>query len=426
MNMTTKDTSKLAIDGGAPAVTQPVPPMFPGGMRIGAEEEEAVLEVLRSKRLFRYHGPTPGPSKVEELEQAFAAHMGAKYCVAVSSGTGSLMGALAGLSIGPGDEVIVPAYTWIATASAVFALGGVPIIAEVDESLTLDPTDVERKITPHTKVIIAVHMRGGPCRMEELQAIAQRHRLRLMEDTAQSDGASYRGKHLGSIAEVGAFSLQFNKVITAGEGGLIITNDETIWRRALMFHDVIGGARNGIPADEILPGINFRMSELQGAVALAQLKKLDGLIADMRRNHAMLKASMAELAHRKGITFRDSPDPDGDAGLCLVFFLPEIELARRVAAALEAEGVPATTIYSGQRDYHVYCDWAPIMNQRSWSAANAPWAWHDGPLEYRRDMCPRTLDLVQHAVHIDVSPDLTNTQLEEMADGLNKVLGALA
>lgn len=418
------NTNSLAINGGPKAVTQALPAMYPGGLRIGAEEEAAVIEVIRSKRLFRYYGPTQGPSKVEALEKAFAARMGLAHCVAVGSGTASLMAGFAGLGVGPGDEVIVPAYTWIATASAVVALGGVPIIAEVDASLTLDPADVARKITPRTKAIATVHMRGGPSRMDELMSIAKRHHIGLLEDAAQANGGSYKDKPLGAIGDAGAFSLQFNKIITCGEGGLVIAKDDAVWKRAVMYHDVIGGMRNGIPEDEVLPGINVRMSELQGAVALAQLDKLDKLIADMQHHHAMLKESMNDVAQRKGVTFRDSPDAAGDCGLALIFFLPEIAKAREVAAALNAEGLPANTIYSGKRDYHVYCDWSPIVNKRSW-AGGAPWAWHAGELNYTRDLCPRTLDLLQRAVHIDISPDLSNTQLEEMADGLNKVLGAL-
>src|SRR5918994_571111 len=168
---------RLAIEGGMPGVTRPLPRMYPGGMRIGREEEEAVLEVLRSKRLLRYYGPTSGPSRVAELEEAFAAVIGTKHCAAVSSGSAALMCALAGLGVGPGDEVIVPAYTWIASASAVVAMGAVPILAEVDQSLTLDPTDVRRKISPYTKAIIPVHMRGAPSQMNELMAIAHGHNL---------------------------------------------------------------------------------------------------------------------------------------------------------------------------------------------------------------------------------------------------------
>lgn len=416
-------TTKLAIEGGQPAVHSPLPPMYPGGLRIGREEEEAVLEVIRSKRLFRYYGPTPGPSKVAELEKEFAAFMGAPYSLAVTSGSASLICALVGLGIGPGDEVIVPGYTWIASASAVLAAGGVPVLAECDESLTIDPADIERRITPRTKAVIPVHMRGAPCDMDSVMAVARKHGLKVLEDTAQANGASYRGRRLGSIGDAGAFSFQFNKIITCGEGGMVITSDREVWRRALMYHDVIGGARNGIPEEEILPGVNFRMAELQAAVMLAQLRKLDGLLADMRRNKAMLKASIEDVAARKGISFRRENDPTGDAGICLIFYLPEAARANEITEALQAEGVNASVLYRpGHSDYHVYPYWTPIMQQRTWHPNGGPWRWHEGEVRYTPDACPRTLDLLSRAVHIDISPDLSNENIEELAEGLNKVL----
>jgi dTDP-4-amino-4,6-dideoxygalactose transaminase len=203
----TAQTDKLALDGGPPAVQHPIPAMYPGGMRIDREEEEAVLEVLRSKRLFRYYGPNPGPSKVDQLEEAFARHMGTEYALAVASGTTALTSALAALGVGPGDEVIVPGYTWISTAAAPLAVGGVPIIAEVDDSLTLDPADFERKITERTKVVIPVHLRGTPCDMDAIMEIARQHNIAVLEDAAQADGGSYKGRRLGSIGDIGFFSL---------------------------------------------------------------------------------------------------------------------------------------------------------------------------------------------------------------------------
>src|SRR5215213_3251165 len=240
------EATRLAIEGGTPAVTSPLPRMYPGGMRIGREEEEAVLEVLRSKRLFRYYGPTPGPSKVAELEEAFAAVIGVTHAAAVSSGSAALMCALAGLGVGPGDEVIVPAYTWIASASAVVAMGAVPILAEVDESLTLDPADVRRKITPSTKAIIPVHMRGAPSQMDELMAIAREHKLPVLEDADQADAATYRGQRLASVGDVGAFSQNFNTILTCAEGSMVTTDDDGVLRRILMYNDVVGGQRNNV------------------------------------------------------------------------------------------------------------------------------------------------------------------------------------
>jgi 8-amino-3,8-dideoxy-alpha-D-manno-octulosonate transaminase len=417
--------TRLAIEGGTPAVTSPLPRMYPGGMRIGREEEEAVLEVLRSKRLFRYYGPTPGPSRVAELEEAFAALIGVKHCAAVSSGSASLMCALAGLGVGPGDEVIVPAYTWIASASAVVAMGAVPILAEVDESLTLDPADVRRKISRYTKAIIPVHMRGAPSHMNELMAIAREHNLTVLEDVAQADGGSYHGQRLGSIGDVGAFSLQFNKIITCGEGGLVTTNDDGILRRVLMYNDVVGGQRNNVPASEILPGINFRMSELQGAVALVQLGRLDDLLRDMRRRNAEIKDGITGVARQKGVEFRRSNDPDGDTGIALIFFVPTPERAAFITEALEAEGVDAFVLYRPDNvDYHIYAHWSPILGQRTWSANGGPWRWHEGKVDYSPDVCPRTLDLLGRAVHLDVSPDLSDQNVAEIIAAVNKVLSA--
>ena len=400
--------------------------MYPGGNLIGAEEEAAVLEVLRSKRLFRYYGPQPGPSKVAEFEQAFAAHMGAPHAVAVSSGTGALMCAGAGIGLGPGDEVIVPAYTFIAPVASVAHLGAVPILAEVDETLNLDPADVERKITPRTRAIMAVHMRGAAAQMAELQALAQARGLRLIEDVAQSDGGSYRGRRLGSLGDAGCFSFQFNKVITCGEGGVVITADETIHQRALMLQDTVGGPRNNIPQEESLLGMNFRMTELSGAVALVQLGRLDGLLETMRTRKRALKEGMADALARAGGQFRTLADPAGDTGIALIFFMPTVDLAQRAIQALKAEQIGASALYDPDRvDYHVYAHWAPILAQRPWSAQGGPWRWGE-PVNYTADMCPRSLDLLGRAVHLNVNPLFTDEDIAETVTGLNKVLRALA
>lgn len=406
-----------------PALTSPLPPMYPGGMRIAQEEEAAVLEVLRAKRLFRYYGPEPGPSKVEELEKTFAAFVGAQHGLAVTSGTAALICGLTGFGIGPGDEVIVPAYTWIASASAVVAVGAVPIMAEVDESLTLDPHDIEAKISPYTKAIIPVHMRGAPCRMDVIMEVARKHDLLVLEDVAQADGASYKGRRLGAWGDAGAYSLQFNKIITSGEGGMLVTSRADVYERAVMFHDVVGGQRNHVPEERILPGINFRMPELLGAVALVQLRRLDGLLADMRERKRFLKGVVEQAAPRRGVKTRIIHDPAGDASICLVFFLPDAAEARSVSAALDDEGLDNSVMYDANDvDYHVYPHWSPIMNQRAWTPGGGPWVNHPRRIEYSKDMCPRTLDLLGRAVHIDVSPDLSATQLEEMAAALHKVL----
>jgi dTDP-4-amino-4,6-dideoxygalactose transaminase len=400
--------------------------MYPGGMMIDAEEEQAVLDVLRSKRLFRYYGPAEGPSKVEALEKAFATHMESRWALAVTSGTAALLCGLHGIEIGPGDEVIVPAYTWIASAAAVVAVGAIPVMAEVDESLTLDPADVEAKITPYTKAIMPVHMRGAPARMDALMEIAGRRGLRVIEDAAQADGGSFRGRRLGSIGDVGCFSLQFNKIITAGEGGMVITDSEEVWKRAAMYHDVIGGLRNQFTREEILWGINFRMPELLAAVMLVQLGRLDGLLDAMRARKRMLKEGMQEVVSKKGLAFREITDPEGDTAVALVVYVSDPSSADRVAAALRAEYIGAGVMYHPDRmDYHIYAHWLPIMEQRAWTERGGPWRWAQREIRYTKDMCPRTLDLLGRAIHMDVNPLLTNQDVEETIEGVNRVLGAL-
>jgi 8-amino-3,8-dideoxy-alpha-D-manno-octulosonate transaminase len=395
-------------------------------MQIDHEEEQAVLDVLRTKRLFRYYGPAQGPSKVAELEKAFSGFMGTRHGLGVTSGTAALICALAGLGIGPGDEVIIPAYTWIATASAVVALGAVPIIAEVDDSLTLDPQEVERCITPYTKAVIPVHMRGAPCRMDAIVNIARKHNLKVLEDTAQAIGASYRGKRLGSIGDAGAFSLQFNKIITSGEGGMVITNDLQTYQKAVMFHDVIGGLRNQIPENQIFPGVNFRMPELLGAVALVQLHRLDSLLAAMRIRKQMLMDHLSPVLKRKGIFQRTINDAAGDAAICLILYLPEASLTQPVARALEAEGLPIWVLYSPEAvDYHVYAHWSPILGQHTWTPNGGPWKTHPRKIAYSTDMCPRTLDFLSRAIHLDISPNLENNNLEEIAEAVYKVVNSL-
>ncbi len=418
--------ARLAINGGPPARERPDPPLFPGGAAIAVEEEQAVLEVLRAKRLFRFYGLNDGASKVAQLEGAFAEMLGVRHALAVTSGTAALMCGLQGIGVGPGDEVIVPAFTWIASATAVMAVGGIPVIAEIDASLTLDPEDVERKISPHTKAIMPVHMRGAPARMDALLDLARRHGLRVIEDCAQANGASFRGARLGSLGDVGCFSLQFSKIITTGEGGLVATNSREVYHRAFMWHDVSAWEQLGIPEEEVLWGTNFRMPEMPAAIGLVQLQRLPGLVERLRVRQRTLMAGIQEAAQRKDVSFRDTPDPEGDSGLHVVLLFPGAEEARWAVDALHAENIRAGLAYRpDRRDLHVYAHWFPVLEQRTWTPDGGPWRWARREIAYTADMCPRSLDLLGRAVFLDVHPGLTNEELEETIEGVNKVLDAL-
>src|ERR671931_917 len=213
------DRLRLARDGGTPSRTRPEPPMFPGGMEVGDEELEALARVIRSKNVFRYYGVGDGPQETDAFEREFAEHIGARHALLVNAGSAALICGLIGAGVGPGDEVIVPAYTWNATPNAVLASGALPVLAEVDDSLTLDPADVERKLTPRTRAILPVHMRGNAADMRSLVEVARARGVALVEDVCQAAGASFAGERLGTFGDAAAFSLQFNKIITTGEGG---------------------------------------------------------------------------------------------------------------------------------------------------------------------------------------------------------------
>ena len=395
----------LARDGGTPARTRPEAPMFPGGMEAGREEIEALTRVIESKNVFRYYGVGDGPDEVLSFEREFAEHMGAKHALCVNAGSSALICALIGAGIGEGDEVIVPAYTWNATPNAVLASRALPVLAEVDESLTLDPADVERRITPRTRAILPVHMRGAPAAMAELTAIAKQHDLVLIEDVCQAAGATYRGRRLGTFGDAGAFSLQFNKIITTGEGGVLITDRDDLLDLALDVHDCANSVRRGTGLPKFA-GYNFRASELTGAMARVQLGRLDGLLERMRANHARLTAEIAGLP---GLTLRRANDEDGDAGIALIAFADSPAKAAEGASALNAEGVLAMQIYSpATPDLHIYPYWAPVLAALEAAGAEPP-------------DCPRTLDLVERAIHVDVSPLCEEQDLDEITFAFEKV-----
>jgi 8-amino-3,8-dideoxy-alpha-D-manno-octulosonate transaminase len=396
---------KLARDGGVPARTRPEAPMFPGGMEVGDEELEALRRVIQSQNLFRYYGVGDGPDEVASFEREFAEHLGAKHALMVNAGSSALICALVGAGVGEGDEVIVPAYTWNATPNAVLASRALPVLAEVDESLTLDPADVERRISPRTRAIIPVHMRGAPAAMDALSAVAERHGLVLIEDVCQAAGATFRGRRLGTFGDAGAFSLQFNKIITTGEGGVLITDRDDLLDLALDVHDCANSVRRGVGLPKY-PGFNFRASELMGAVARVQLTRLDGLLERMRANHARLSAQVGGLP---GLTLRRANDDDGDAGIALVAFAADAERARDAAHALNAEGVLAMRIYDpGTPDLHVFPFWAPVLAAIEAAGRAAP-------------DCPQTLALLERSIHVDVSPLCDEQDLDEIAFAFEKV-----
>jgi dTDP-4-amino-4,6-dideoxygalactose transaminase len=357
----------------------------PGSQRIGEEEKREVLDVLASGYLFRY-GSLDDPSfkhKVYSFEREFAAGCGVRHAVATSSGTGALICALKAVGLADGDEVIVPAYTFIASYSAVISAGGVPVLAEIDDSLNLDPADIERRLTPRTKAIMPVHMLGNPCALDEIAAICRRHGLRLVEDVCQANGASYHGRRLGSIGEIGAFSLNIFKTVTAGDGGVVTTDDETLYKLAFGYHDQGHmPLRAGVEVGERSQlGTNFRMNELTGAVALAQFRKMDRIIATLREKKSLFKGLIAGLP---GVRFRKLNDPAGECGTLLTVIFESAEKAARVSRTLGTSTVERSGwhVYSNMEHFNAYLK--------------------DKGLPFGRGAYPRTDDLLGRSVNLSV------------------------
>jgi len=411
--------------------TLPSIPMYPGGLEIGDEERRQVLEVLDRKYLFRYYGPEEFPSKVRELELKFAEKTGAKYALALNSCTSALISSLVAVGVGPGDEVIVPGYTFFASCAAIVAAKAIPVIAEVDKSLTLDPEDLEKKITSQTKAIVVVHMRGVPAKIDKIMNIARKHNLKVVEDAAQACGGTYKGKFLGTFGDCGCFSFQYHKIITAGEGGMAVTDDERLYDRLMGYHDAAAcwrPDRFGLPRykGEVFCGVNYRMSELTGAVMLAQLGKLNGLLEKMRKNKKRIKDQIKDI---KGLDFREVPDEAGDTSVCLIFYLPDADKTKKFVKGLRKESITASGVYdSSTPDWHIYAHWKHIMDKATPTPEGCPWTcpYHKGPdVQYSPDMCPNTLDWLGRSIHIDIPPQMSLEDCDMIGERIKKVAKAI-
>ena len=416
-------TGKLAIDGGTPVFPRPLD-TGKGVTLIGEEERKAVLEVLDSRSLFRYYGPNL-LGKVEAFERAASDLLGCRHAVATSSGTAALRAALAALGVGCGDEVVVPAFTFIATVNAVVTTGAVPVFAEMDDTLGLDPGDLGARITDRTAAIVPVHLENAACDMDPILEVAAGAGVPVLEDAAQSMGATYHGRAVGTLGAMGAYSLQLEKNVTSGEGGLVVSDDELLALRAARYQDQGGqfvtsrGSERGGDVEPFV-GENLRMTELAGAIAGVQLGRLEGLLADQRANQRRI---LAGIGSPDGVAFRRRPDPDGDGGSSITMFLPSAESAKQAARALIAEGVPAGQMYRGRP---VYANEA-ILARRTASGKGGPWncAEHPTEVEYRMGMCPRTEDLASRSVIVVVAPAWTAEECDGVAAAVGKVIGTL-
>jgi 8-amino-3,8-dideoxy-alpha-D-manno-octulosonate transaminase len=419
---------------GSQSATRRPPPAAPGIAAIEPgyvgpqffddQERQALQEVLDSGSPFRYWGPGK-PQKVQRFEENFAGYMGTRFALGVTSGTAALDCAVAGLGLGPGDEVIVPAYTWWSDYTCVVHAGALPVFADIDRTFNLDPQDFERKITPRTKAVIAVHLLGGPCDLGPILEIARRHQIAVLEDAAQCVGGSYRGRKLGSLGEVGIYSFQINKMITSGEGGALVTSDPAIYERAARFHDM-GSIRApfterlGSTQLQTFAGENFRMNEFVGAVLGAQLTKLDTMIAQLRC-HA--QAVYEGIRNVEGIRLRQQPDPAGDIGYCVGFEMEDKAARDRCIQELRRRKVPASTL-TGSVLLPIQ---ESVINKR---ARHANWPSFLSPegkaIQYGPETCRQTLGVFDRFVLVRMGAKYTEKIDNYIIDAIREVHGMVA
>jgi len=338
---------------------------MPGLELFGEEERKEVMDVLDTGVLMRYgfDAARKGHWKAKQLEEALQERLGVRYAHVCSSGTAAVCAALAACGVGAGDEVILPPFTFVADPEAVLLAGAVPVFADIDETLCLDPRAVEQAITPRTKAVLAVHMCGSMAHVDGLLEVCRRREVTLIEDNAQALGATFRGKALGTFGDAGILSFDYVKTVTCGEGGAVITDDPRVYELVDAWtdhgHDHRGRDRGADEHEHI--GTNFRISELHAAVGLAQLRKLDRILETQRHHQRFFADGLADLPR---VRFRAVPDPEGDSATFLTFFLPSEAEAGEAAAKLAAARVDGC-FYWYDNNWHYHRKWDHIKQLRS-------------------------------------------------------------
>lgn len=423
--------NRLAIEGGTPVRTTPLPWELPGAHWIGEEERELVDRVVRARSPFRFYGPDP-QRMVDGLEREWCATFGHRHALGVSSGTAALTIALSALGVGPGDEVLVPGYLWVSCLSAVVRVGAIPRLVDIDDTFCIDPDDLRRKIGPHSRAVLCVHMSGAPGRIAEIAQICRAHGLGLVEDCAQAAGARQGGRAVGRFGDIGIFSFQLNKNMTSGDGGLIVAEDEALFRRIVALHD-LGYPRNDAgrldASDEAcqLWGMGARMSELAGAMALAQMRKLPRITEAMRSAKWRIREQVGDLP---GLSFRHIPDPAGDTGPFLLMLLPDGATAQRFIAALRAEGIAGppgslTCITMQEWGMHWYSNIPSLVHRRSNSRDGFPWSHPANAFaagyDYSAGALPRCDEFRARGALLAIGSTLTAADEDDIVTAFRKV-----
>ena len=398
---------------------------MPGFELFGAQEKKEVADVLDSGVLMRYgfDGMRNGHWKAKTLEKSLCEVMQTQYAHTVSSGTAALSVALASAGIGAGDEVIMPTFTFVASFESILALGAVPILVDVDDTLTLAPAAVERAITPNTKVVMPVHMCGSMANLDALRAICDTHKLLLLEDACQAIGGSYKGKPLGSIGDMGCFSFDFVKTITCGEGGAFITNTEAFYENAHKFsdhgHDHVGSDR-GAESHPFL-GYNYRISELNAAVGCAQVKRLQEFVAIQKKHYTLLRNALTSV---DGVVFRTVPEGGEENYSFLNFFLPTEALTREAHSALSKAGVDGC-FYWYDNNWHYYRKWEHLIQKKALGKLPADVLerlpdYSSADFSASDQWIGRTLSCI---IKLSWSPEEVSQRAAAMKEVLTKILG---
>lgn len=425
-----QDQAKESL-AGQPARKTPLPLEFPGVHYMDEQEVEAAVRVLRSKSPFRYYG-VDLQKETDSFESEFARFLGIKHALAVTSGTNALGVALAALGVGPGQEVIVPAYLWVSVAAAVVNQGAIPVVADIDDTFTLDPRDVERRIGAKTSGIILVHMSGAPGDAPAIQALARKKGLFLLEDCAQCAGGSVGGRKVGTFGDMAIFSFQMNKNMTSGEGGCVVTDDPRLYARAFACHD-LGYARdsNGRLVfnnpDLCLWGKGCRMDELRAAVLRVQLSKLPAITAAMRRSKYRIRQ---ELANFPQVQLRRIQDPAGDTGCFLITTYHDAATARRVNEALRAEGIVTepqgiSNVMMTEWGLHLYYNIVSLAEKASVDRGGFPWSLAENQGlggDTHKGACPFADSLFERSILIPIPSCLTPQDEDDIITAFRKVL----
>ena len=393
---------------------------MPGFEVFGDEERKEAQDVLETGVLFRYGFDQARNDhwKARSFEAELAERLSVNHCFLCSSGTAALSIALAACGVGAGDEVIVPPFTFIATIESVIAAGAVPVFAEIDETLCLDPEAVKAAVTPRTRAVLPVHMCGSMAQIDILKQLCDQNGLMLIEDACQSVGATYKGQALGTFGQIGCFSFDPVKTITCGEGGAVITQDENLYMRSDQYadhgHDHVGNDR-GLEDHPIL-GTNFRISELNAAVGLAQLRKLDTILRIQRANKETLKEAFSQFPE---VSFRWVPDPTGDSATFLSFFLPDEKRARNVARDLGKAGVDGC-FYWYDNNWHYIRQWHHLKKLEA--AAKLPIELMDNVPDYGAVNLPQSDRIIGQLISMQIKLSWTEEELLERKEKIVDVL----